>query len=439
MTIEVNKDGELIAPNSFYGNLRSESMSELVSRKPGFLGRWALVIFSLILIILVSITWFIHYPDIIKTEATLLATNAPKEIIIRQEGRLIKLFVRNTDSVTKGDVLGFIESTAKHEQVLLLNEYIDSTIIDLQKNNTQNIVNRFATQFDGLGELQQAYQQFTASYQQFTDYLQDGFYLKKKRILAEDMRYLFKNHDIIQQQRELLEKDITLSEESYNANKTLLKERVISKQDDRNEQSKLLSKQLSIPQINTALLNNETQQREKQKEINDLEHAISLQKVIFQQVVQSLQSQVREWRKKYIIEAPISGKIAFMVPLQENQFLRLGKSLGFINPSNSQYYAEVNLKQYNFGKIDTGQQVELRFNAYPYQEFGYVKGRLEYVSEFATDSGFLAHLQLENGLITNQRKLLHYRDGLKAEALIITKDMRLMDRFYYNLVSLVKR
>lgn len=439
MPIEVNEKGELIAPSSVYGNLRSEAMSEIVSRKPGFLGRWALLIFLAILLFLVACTWYIHYPDVIKARATLVATNAPKEIITRQEGRLSKLFVRNNVNVLEGEILGFIESNAKHEQVLLLSNYLDTTVADLQINNTQNIVARFATNFDALGELQQGYQHFMTAYQQFLDYLQDGFYLKKKQVLAEDFSYLQKNHEIVQQQKMLMLKDLNLSEESYKANESLLKEKVISKQDDRNEQSKLLSKQLGIPQVNATLLNNETQQREKQKEINELEHSISQQKVIFQQALQTLQSLVNEWTKKYVLRAPSSGKITFLVPIQENQYLKMGSSLGFVIPSDSRYYAEVNLPQYNFGKIDTGQQVQLRFDAYPYQEFGYVKGTLGYITEFATDSGFLAHIQLQNGLVTNQFKTLHYRDGLNAEAQIITKDMRLMERFYNNLVTIVKR
>ncbi len=439
MPIEVNDKGELIAPVSIYGNLRSDAMSELVSRKPGFLGRWALFIFLAILLLLLTTTWFIHYPDVIKARATLVATNAPKEIIVRQEGRLTKLFVQNNDTISEGALIGFVESNAKHRQVLLLGGYLDTTVADLQKNNTQNIVARFATNFDALGELQQGYQQFMTAYQQFTDYLQDGFYLKKKNVLAEDFSYLQKNHDIFQQQKVLMLKDLNLSEESYKANESLLKDKVISRQDDRNEQSKLLSKQLNIPQINASLLNNETQQREKQKEINELEHSISQQKIIFQQALQTLQSLVNEWVKKYVLKAPISGKITFLAPVQENQYLRMGKSLGFVIPPDTRYYAEINLPQYNFGKIGTGQQVQLRFDAYPYQEFGSVKGELGYITEFATDSGFLAHIQLTNGLVTNQHKTLHYRDGLKAEAQIITKDMRLIERFYYNTVSSINR
>lgn len=438
MSIDVNDKGELVGSFKDFTDLRSEAMSEIISRQPGFLGRWALCIFLLILLLSITATWFIRYPDVIKAKATLVATNAPKELFVRQDGRLIKLFVKNDEQILEGAIIGFIESNAKHEQVLLLRNYLDTTIFDLQANNIQNIINRFKINFDALGEIQQGYQQFMSTYQQFTDYLKDGFYLKKKKILQEDFSSLQKSYVITQQQKELMLKDLNLSEESYKANESLLKDKVVSRQENRNEQSKLLNKQLSIPQINAALLVNETQQREKQKEINELEHSISMQKIIFLQTVQTLQNQVNEWIKKYIIQAPIGGTMIFIMPIQENQFLKSGKSFGFINPSDSRYYAEVNLSQYNFGKIDTGQKIQLRFDAYPYQEFGYVKGKLEYITDFATDSGFLAHIQLVDGLVTNQHKTLHYRDGLKADAQIITKDMRLLERFYYNIVSSIK-
>ena len=439
MPIEVNDKGELITPEFLYGNLRSEAMNEIISRRPTFLDRWAVLIFVVIVLLLLSTSWFIHYPDIVVAKATLVGTNTPKEIVNRQEGRLVKLFIKNSESVIEGNLIGFIESNGNHEKILLLNAYLDSTLVDLQKNNTQKIVNRFANNLETLGELQQGYQQFITAYQQFADYLQGGFYLKKKKVLAEDQLYLKENEDILQQQKTFLLKDLNLSEETYKANEALLKEKVISKQDDRNEQSKLLTKQLSIPQINVSILANQAHQRDKQKEIDELEHSISHQKIIFQQVVQSLQNQVNDWLKKYIIRSPIAGKITFLTPLQENQFLRANTILGFIDPQNSRYYVEVNLPQKNFGKIDTGQKVQLKFDAYPYQEFGYVKGKLVFVTDFATDSGFLAHIQLTDGLFTNQFKILHYRDGLKAEAQIITKDMRLIERFYYSFISTIKR
>lgn len=435
MPIDIKEKEVILPPVDL--SLRSEAMHELISRKQGFLSRWALLIFLLILLLIGVATWFIHYPDVITTRATIIAANVPKEILTRQEGRLVKLYVRNGDNVLAGKILGFVESNANHQQVLQLDHNLYSVIKDLHDSNTLNISGYFESGFDSLGELQQGYQQFTTALQQFEDYIGGGYYEKKKHVLFGDLAFLQKNKTIIQQQKELIEKDLKLAEETYSVNERLYKEKVIAKQEDRNEQSKLLGKQMTVPQINATLFANETQQREKQKEIADLNHTISQQKILFRQQVQTLQSLIQDWIKKYILIAPIDGRVSFILPLQEGGYFPANRLLGYVNPAVEGYYAVATLPQNNFGKVENGQRVQLRIDAYPYNEFGFVNGQLNYITDFATDSGFLAHIKLPEGLLTNQHKVLRYRNGLKAEARIITKDMRLLDRLFYDLRKIV--
>lgn len=434
MPSEVNKKEVSCLLEKEIDNFHRDNMNEFISTKTGFWSRWSLLIFLCIIFLVLSFSWLIHYPDVIKTKATLIASNAPKEIIARQEGYLVKLFVYNGKKVSKGDILAFLESTASHEHVIQLRNQLDSVINDLN-NNTQFISNRFTNNHKQLGELQLNYQQFISSYQQFTDYLPSGFYLKKLAVLKEDIVYLHRTHSLLEQQKYLILKDLNLSEENYKANEQLYKESIISRLDDRNEQSKLVNKQLSVPQINSSLLNNKAQQREKQKEILELEHSIHIQKATFLQSAQTFKSFIDEWEKKYLIKAPLSGKLIFLMPIQENKYIKSGDFWGFIAPLNNLYYAEILIPQYNFGKVDTNQIVQLRFDAYPYQEFGTISGRLKYISAIPTDSGFIAHVQLPFALITTQKKEIKYQVGLKAEALIITKDMLLIERLYYTFTS----
>jgi len=93
------------------------------------------------------------------------------------------------------------------------------------------------------------------------------------------------------------------------------------------------------------------------------------------------------------------------------------------------------LQQFNFGKIYTGQAVQLRVNAYPYQEFGFIPGKLTYISTIPADSGFLATVELPRGLVTNYNRTIQYRSGLKLEAFVVTRDQRLLQRFFYNWVK----
>ena len=208
--------------------------------------------------------------------------------------------------------------------------------------------------------------------------------------------------------------------------------------DYRNETSKLISKKLTLPQISSAIISNEAQQNEKLKEIAELENTITQQTSIFNQALNTFKSQINEWKQKYLLIAPISGKIAFATFLQENQQLKANQIVCFINPENTQYYAEVYIPQTNFGKVQKGQEVLLKFPSFPFQEYGSVKGKIDFISNISTDSGYLAKVILPQGLNTNYNRQIQYRDGLLAQGEIITKDMRLLQRFYQNIIQQIK-
>lgn len=414
---------------------RSEAVHEIITKKPDFLEKWAMLIFSAILLLLVLGSWFIQYPDTIETNAYLMASNAPKEIICRQEGRLVKLMMSNDEHVMQGQILGWIESTANHTEIIDLLHQLDSGNHLLVANQTEKVSRLFNKHFINLGELQEPYQQFIIVWQQFNDYLVNGFYSNRKMLLQNDINNLKKMYGALLNQKDLTEQDIKLAEESYNMNRSLSEQKVLSSEEYRLQKSKYINKELAIPTLTTSLLANEMQQSQKQNEINKLEHDIAQQKVIFWQALQTLKSAVDEWSRKYILQSPIDGKVSFIAPIQENQFIQVGKTLGYITPSDTKYYAQVFLPQNNFGKISVGLKVQLRFEAYPYQEFGVILGSLNYVSKIATDSGFLATITLDQGLVTSHNIPIQYNDRLRAQGIVITKDMRLLQRLYYNMIK----
>ncbi|MHA4808602.1 HlyD family efflux transporter periplasmic adaptor subunit [Flavitalea flava] len=418
---------------------RSEAATELISARPDFLSRWALWLFLLLLLLLLASSWFIKYPDIIQSNAKLTATNAPMEIMPRQDGKLIRLFVNNDTIVQQDQMIAWIQSTASHENVITLSSLLKKGIGLVAENETEKVSGLFIDHFFNLGELQTAYQHFTGSWMQFNDYLVNGYYYQKKKTLLADLSFLRKLNISLRKENDLTQQDIQLTQESVDSSNSLYADKVISKEDFRQQRSRLVNRQLSLPQLNSAILTNENQQINKEKEINELEHTISQQKVLFLQELQTIKSLVDDWISRFIIKAPSAGKIVFIVPLQENQFIQSGRSLGFVNPFNTHYYAQVNLPQYNLGKATAGQKVQLRFDAYPYQEFGVVNGNLDYISKISTDSGFLATITLPEGLMTDYKKEIQYRYGLKSQALIITQNKRLLERFYYSFRNGVSR
>ncbi len=422
-----------IANKSFRN--RSDAAQEIISHQPGFVEKWALGLFMAILFLLIAGTWFIRYPDIIEAPANLTANNAPKEIITLQSGRLIKLFVKTGEPVKKGDMIAWIESTANTNEVLNLSEKLDTSLSLLAQGKSEDVSSLFNYHYQNLGEIQSLYQTFNTALQQYNDYIVNGFYLRKKAMFQGDMSSLKQMNATIESQKNLSKQDQEISNKSLAMNDYLLKEKIISAEEYRNEKSKHVNKQMAIPQLNANILSNQNQQRDKLKELEQLEHDVSQQKITFEQGLQTLKSNVDTWIRTYVIKAPLNGVIYFALPLQQDKFIGQGKLLGYINPPDSKFYAEIYLPQNNLGKVDTGMQVQLRFDAYPYQETGFVKGKLDYISNISSDSGFYATVRLDNGLTTNLKNNIQYKNGLKAQAIVITKNMRLLQRLYYSIVK----
>ena len=421
-------------------NIRSEEVNELISNKPGWLIRRGVSLFFLILIACGIGTYFIQYPDIVNANATIVPVNAPKPIIAKTSGRLIKLFKTDGANCITGDIIAFLESTACHDEVIRLSHLVDTLQLftDIDKIEAIPILfTQSQNSFTHLGELQTNYRSFAESFLNFTNYLSKGFYVKKKAMLKKDLSNTKKLFSNLQVQKRLNEKDLALTQTTHDAQQSLNKDSVISDYDMRNEESKLIGKTMTIPQVDASLINNENQQNALSKEILELYNQIVQQKKIFVQALNNFKTIVEEWRAKYLLTAPLDGVINFAGFLQENQQIQESKTVCFIVPANSQYYCEILLPQTNFGKIKLGQEVILKFQSYPYQEFGSVNGKIEFIKNIPTDSGYLSKVILQNGLVTNYNKQLLFTNGMKAQAEIITEEMRLSDRLFNGLRKLV--
>lgn len=426
--IQTNGGNAPVAKENFVAF--GDEITEVISARPPFLVRWGILLLFLVLLSAAAVSWFIKYPDVVGVHAKLVSINAPKPVTVLQTGKLVSLLVKEGDSVLQNQPIAFAEAVAKHEDVLKLCPLIDSLQLYIDNGNMQLIAPLLQHSNMQLGELQNQFQIFNTAWLSFKNYLQNGFYLRKKIMLNTDMLNLAKMKQNLLRQQNILQQDLKLTQQTFNANESLKNDSVISAFDYRNEKSKLLNKKLTLPQITASILSTESQQNEKLKEIAELDNTIAQQKNIFQQALHTLKSNADEWKRKYILTAPVNGKITFTSFIQENQQLAAGQTICFVNSGNSQYYAQAVIPQYNFGKILQGQKVLIKFAAYPYQEFGAVSGSLQFVSNMATDSGYLSKIELPNGLETNFKKTIQFKEGLTATAEIITKDMRLLERFY---------
>jgi hypothetical protein len=421
--------------------IRSEGLREFISHRPGLLIRWGIPVFFFILAVLAISSWFIQYPDIVNASAKVNSLNAPRAVFAKNGGRLIKLFKTDGMQVAKHEVIGYLESTASHDEVLKLDMPLD-TLQYFAENNLLEEIPRFwkasEQPFARLGELQPSHQTFMQGYITFKDYLITGFYFSKKLMLLKDLNNTRRLLEILRQQKNLQEEDLELTTRNYNVHDTLHNEALLNDLEFRNQKSQLINKKMTIPQINTSIISNESQQNALQKEILELDNEVAQQKAILVQLINSYKNMVADWKQKYLLITPISGKLGFPGFLEENQQLQTNHVICYVTNESNQYYVEMLLSRVNFGKVKPGQEVLLKFPGYPAQEFGSVKGRIGFIKSLPVDSGYLAKVILPNGLTSNYNKTIFFNEGLTGSAEIITEKRRLSERFISGLRDLIK-
>jgi multidrug efflux pump subunit AcrA (membrane-fusion protein) len=412
----------------------SEAVRDFIQKTPNWLIQWGISIIFFVLLAGIFVSWLIEYPTIVLASFRLTSQNVPKPIVARTDGRILKLFVQDAERVQTGQVLAYIESTASHSEVLFLDK-------KLRELHLLTIGGRFdrldvfpAGQFQQLGELQTAYESFMKSYTQTLSLFVNGYYIKRHEYLRTELVDLQKNYQQLLNQKDIYNQDFKLAQKEFEIHKKLYANKVIALLEYQREESKFIAKQLPIRQVGVSLINNSTAQAQKGEEISNLEREGIEQKIQFKQALNSLISAVDDWERRFCLKAPVSGITHFSIILQENQVLRSGVDVMYVGAETGHYFGEVRVPQRDFGKVRKGQKVLIKFQGYPFEEYGAVDGIIERVADVPSpdNSYFQAIVSLPNGLTTNYKKQLVYRTGMDASAEIVTEELRLIERVFYQ-------
>lgn len=171
-----------------------------------------------------------------------------------------------------------------------------------------------------------------------------------------------------------------------------------------------------------------------QKQLQDTQSQIgSLRSDIAQTLnqIKSLQFQLQQ----HIIRSPISGTI-FQLPIQRpGAVVQAGQPVAQIADRGNNLVLRAQITPQESGFIKSGMPVKVKFDAYPFQDYGVVPGRLTWVSPdsrtIETSQGkaetFELEIELEQTYIQAQGKRILLAPGQTATAEIITRQSRLID------------
>lgn len=417
---------------------RSEEVQEILSYSPNWITRWGIVLVFMIVVSLLVASWFIRYPDVIPARITITDLSPSVSLVARSSGKLI-LFVKEGDDVRGSANVAAIENPASIQDVFELERELDSFKIHIADPESARI--EFARNLD-VGELQSDYSIFLQSCIDYKSFVQAQYHAKKAASIQTQISYCQDLATKLMDQQKILEREVELDLQKHNKNKILFEKNLISQVELVSSENEYLTQKYTLETAKSNIISNNIQQKEYEKAILDLNQQFHDTRktllVSLQESFKKLMSQIAAWEQRYILKSPIDGRVSFFKFWNTNQFVNAGNEIMVILPTLNTMIGRIFLPQSGTGKIRLGQRVRIELDNYPYHEFGVVFGEIALISPISRENQYSVTVSLPDGLHTSYNKNLEFKDEMQGSADIITEDLRLLQRLFNQVNSLLK-
>lgn len=421
--------------------IKTEEVNELLTAVPKWIVRWGISIIFLIMLLALSLSFFIRYPDTLSAKAVITTINPPVTLIAKTNGKITVLKIKNNESVSKGDILLVVENSANYNDVNKVILLIDTLQQKLKSKPLPEIISYDLLQ---MGDLTPAFIAFLKSYNDYKLQLEINPQEKEIEIINIQLREYQILQDKYQNQENIYKEEFSLIEKDFNRYNTLFQSNSISAKEFEDKNREYLSAKRNYENLKITNINNKVT-------INNLEkNKLQLQMQTFQenskyeqalnQSIQTLKSQIETWEQTFLLKAPIDGKISLFNYWIINQNLKQGEEVLSIVPTEKQeIIAKLFLPVQNSGKLKIGQTVNIKLDNYLYQEYGMLKGNVKNVSVMPQRETYAIEVSLPNNLTTSYHKHLEYKEEMQGSADIITEELSVFDRIFYQFRKIIKK
>jgi multidrug efflux pump subunit AcrA (membrane-fusion protein) len=415
--------------------VNSEEIQEIITAVPSWILRWGMTLIFAVLSGILLLSSIIEYPDVVKTNLKVNSLNSPKSVLAKQNGKLVALLVQDGQMVKQYQLLAYLESTANPEDILKINKQLKNLKSAILRNVA--VPETLPTGLN-LGELQGSYQNFFQQYIQYQATQEKGYYLARMAYLKKDIHDIHALKQQILEQEKIQKLEIANQEQEYAAYQKLYKNKVISRSEFAQQENKYLASKYPLQQSATSLINNSGNLSSKEKELLEIRHTISEQQSNFIQALNRCIMDSEDWMLKFVFRSPVAGRISFAGIIQQSQNITANQEVFIVNPGNIDFFGEIQISQYNMGKIRLHQRALVKLRSYPFEQYGMIRGKLTYISEVAyKDSVFIAKINFDQFENKDPNRKIILKNGMQAEAEIITEESSLLQRFFRNIIKIL--
>lgn len=408
----------------------SEEVDELLGKPPAWLLRSGIGVIFISLLLFFAASWFIKYPEVVSSQVVFTTINPPVSLVARSNGKIQELFVKANDIVKANEVIAVIENTTNYKILTILESKLNKEEFSTEKLNID---------FSLLGELQTPYENYCKALKDYQLFKELDYNNLKIKALEQQIVFQKQLGNNLGEQSGLQKEDLQLYKRQFEADSLLRKQGAVALREMEQAKSSLIQRKNMLVQAQAAQINSALRITELQQQIIDLQLKEQELTTQYQQQIQrtkaELQSQINAWKHKYIIHTPIAGCVSFNQFWNINQEVKAGEEVFAINPSskeNELLYCKTVIESRHAAKVQIGQAVIIKLAAYPFERFGILRATVAEISALPKEDKFSVVLKLNNGLTTNYHKTLIFKPQMQGTAEIITEDLRLLERLFYQ-------
>ncbi|MEH1906756.1 MAG: HlyD family efflux transporter periplasmic adaptor subunit [Nostoc sp.] len=171
-----------------------------------------------------------------------------------------------------------------------------------------------------------------------------------------------------------------------------------------------------------------------QEQLKDLQTQITAAKSEVAQTKSQITS-IRVQMQQRVVRSPINGVIFELPTTKPGAVVQAGQRIAQIAPQNTDFVLKAQIPNQDSGFLKVGMPVKVKFDAYPFQEYGIVPGKVTWISPDSkvsqTPQGnietYELEITLEQQYVQNGSKRIQLGAGQTANAEVIIRQRRVID------------
>lgn len=369
------------------------------------------IIFSLII---ATVVWSILGTTdvVISAKGILVPKGQIQEVFSDKAGIAMKIYVKEGQEIRKGDSLIKLNTNA-----------IADIRTEIQKNNEELKLKKL--------ELKVKKEQFKTNQNELISSLniaKEQFSIKKNKLIVS-------------------KSSLKRIKEQYSIRKNMFDNELISKLELLKEEDGLEKAQNTLKETQ---LDIETFKLQSLQEKEQLETKIITTKLEVDQILSKIELFQRELKMLFlqlnnnesasnglvdydIITSPIDGIISKTMVKHESDYIQAGDILFEIIPKDQPLVARIEIPNTGIGRVSKGMSVKLKYDGYPYQQYGIGNGIIEYISpnsrvidEKKQEFVFDAVVSLDKTHLKSKSGIFPLFTGLTIQSEIVIEEKQLI-------------